>query len=68
MIIVIISPQIHAGYAAVAEIMAILKDIPLGEQKLEIGLQLRQAMFLNSILFNSESWHNVSDDDLKSNY
>ena len=40
--------------------MAILKDISLGENKLEIGLQLRQAMLLNKILFN------VSDDDLKS--
>ena len=53
------------GYATVAEILAILKDIPLGQHKLEIGLQLRQAMFLNGVLFNSEAWHDVSDDDLK---
>ena len=32
------------GYAIVAEIMAILNQIPLGRHKLEIGLQLRQAM------------------------
>ena len=53
------------GYAIVAEIMAILKDIPLGEHMMEIGLQLRQAMFLNGILFNSEAWHNVSENDIK---
>ena len=35
------------GYAAVSEIMAILKDIPLGEHKMEIGLHLRQAVLLN---------------------
>ena len=53
------------GYAAVSEILAILKDIPLGEHKMEIGLHLRQAMLLNAILYNSESWHNVADEDLK---
>ena len=53
------------GYAAASEILAILKDIPLGEHKMEIGLHLRQAMLINAILFNSEAWHNVVDDDLK---
>ena len=32
---------------------------------MEIGLQLRQAMFLNSILYNSEAWHGVSNEDMK---
>ena len=32
------------GYTAVSEILAILKDIPLGSHKMEIGLHLRQAM------------------------
>ena len=49
------------GYAAVAEILAILEEIPLGEHKMEIGLQLRQAMLLNGMLFNSEVWHSISD-------
>ena len=43
------------GYAAVAEILAILEEIPLGEHKMEIGLQLRQAMLLNGMLFNFEA-------------
>ena len=53
------------GYAIVAEILAILKDIPLGQHMMEIGLQLRQAMLLNGILYNSEAWHDISDDDIK---
>ena len=53
------------GYAIVADIMAILKDIPLGEHKMEIGLMLRQAMLINGILFNSEAWHDVSVEDIK---
>ena len=53
------------GYAIVAEILAILKDIPLGQHMMEIGLQLRQAMLLNGILYNREAWHDISDDDIK---
>ena len=49
----------------VAEILAIIKDIPLGQYKIEIGLKLRQAMLLNMLLFNSEAWHDVSDAEIK---
>ena len=41
--------------------MAILEEIPLGRFKDEIGLRLRQAMLLNGILYNSESWHSVTE-------
>ena len=47
--------------AIVAEILAILDDIPLGKYKMEIGLKLRQAMLLNGVLFNSEAWHGVTN-------
>ena len=53
------------GYGMVAEILAIIKDIPLGQYKIEIGLKLRQAMLLNMLLFNSEAWHDVSDAEIK---
>ena len=42
-------------YGMVAEILAIVNDIPLGKYKMEIGLKLRQARLLNGTLFNSES-------------
>ena len=32
---------------------------------MQIGLQLRQAMLLNGMLFNSEVWHNISEDEVK---
>ena len=48
-----------------AEIIAILDDIPLGKYKIDIGLKLREAMLLNGILFNSEAWHNISDKEIK---
>ena len=53
------------GFAIVAEILAILEEIPLGKHKMEIGLHLRQAMLLNGILFNSEAWHDISEDEIR---
>ena len=48
-------------FGIVNEILAILDEIPLGRFKMEIGLKLRQAMFLNGILYNSEAWHALTD-------
>ena len=41
------------GYGAVNNILAITNDVPLAHWKMEAGLKLRQALFLNAILFNS---------------
>ena len=32
---------------------------------MEIGLKLRQAMLLNGILYNSEAWHGITENELK---
>ena len=42
--------------AIAAEIKAILSEIPLGKYRIQVGIQLREAMFLNGVLFNSEVW------------
>ena len=55
----------NRGFAIVAEILAILQEIPLGKFKMEIGLKLRQAMLINGILFNSKAWHNINEAELK---
>ena len=55
----------NKGYGIVSEILAILEDIPLGRYKMEIGLLLRQAMLLNGILYNSESWHSVTETEYR---
>ena len=44
------------AHAVVAEISAILSEVPLGKYRTQVGLQMRQAMFLNGVLFNSEVW------------
>ena len=44
---------------------AILSEVPLGSQRLEIGLTLRQAWFINGTLFNNEGCCAFSESDLK---
>jgi hypothetical protein len=53
------------GYGILSEIKAILEDIPLGSRRLEIGLTLREAWFINGTLFNSEVWCAYTKTDLK---
>ena len=55
----------NKGFAIAAEILAILSEVPLGKYKMEIGLQLRQAMLINGILFNSEAWHDIREEEVK---
>ena len=61
-------PNIEArkgkGYGILSNILAIVNEVPLGHWRVDAGLTLRQAMLLNGILFNSEAWHNVSQNDL----
>ena len=49
------------GDGIVAEIVSIIKEIPLGKHKTEVALKLREAMLINGILYNSEAWHGVTN-------
>ena len=53
------------GYGIIADIMYLLKAIPNGKHRTKVGFELRQAWFLNSVLLNMESWHNLKDHQLK---
>ena len=57
--------RISKGYGILANITAILTDIPLGYRKVEIGLELRQALWINGILHNSEVWQELTEEDKK---
>lgn len=59
-----IADRVVKSVASFAVIQAILKDIPLGRLRTKSSLELRQAMFLNRVLFNCETWHNIKDADI----
>ena len=46
-------------------IIAIITDIPLGKRRVKIGLKLRQAWFINGILFKSEAWSKINKSDIE---
>ena len=46
-----ISQRCIKAFSILAEIREIMQDVPLGKYKVKIGLQLRQAMFLNGVLY-----------------
>ena len=52
------------GFGIINEIIAITNEIPMAYWKVKAALQLRQAMFVNGVLFNSEAWHNIVDKDI----
>ena len=47
------------AYGIVSEIVAILREVPLGKYEIEAGLKLRNAMFLYGILTNCEIWYGI---------
>ena len=54
------------GQGAIAEIMAILNEIPFGKYRFEVAMKLRESMLLNRMLFNSEAWHGLTLADVAS--
>ena len=55
----------NKGYAIVSQIMALLKELPIGSLRTQIGLILRDAWFVNGTLYNSEAWHGMSTNTMK---
>ena len=60
-----IQSRISKGFGAISSILAIVNEIPLAHWRIEAGMKLRQAMFLNGTLFNSEAWHGIKDDEVE---
>ena len=54
------------GNGILADIRAILEEIPLGNRRLETGLLLREAWFINGTMYNSEVWGSFTKADLNS--
>ena len=59
-----ICQRISRGYAIVSQIFALLGDLPVGNLRVQIGLTLRHAWLINGILFNSEAWHSITNEQI----
>ena len=54
-----ISRRRSIGLGAISDIFAILNQVSMGYQYIEIGLILRETVLMSKILLSAESWHNV---------
>ena len=48
------------GMGIICQVIKILKTVFFGSKRIEIALLLRESIFVNAILTNSEIWHNLS--------
>ena len=59
-----IENRISKAWSYVSEIGAILSEFPFGNKKIQVGLMLREAMFLNGVLHSSEAWHGITESQI----
>ena len=52
------------GWGKIATIMGILSEVDMGVHKLEVGLMLRQAILISSMLYAAGAWSGVTDKQL----
>ena len=55
----------NKGTATISSIMAILKEVSLGHHYLEIAMLLRETLFVNVILWNIETWYNLTTKEIE---
>ena len=60
-----IAKRLSRGWGRVSDILAIVSEEPLGRWRIASGLVLRKSLLVNSILFNSEAWHNFSQSQVE---
>ena len=59
-----IKARIAKGTGIVSKVMTILDTVRFGRCHFEIGILLRDSLLTSSMLFNSETWYNVSKAEL----
>ena len=57
--------RVSIGNGVIAKIKSILENMSLGKHYFKIAFLLRENLFLNGILYNSEVWPQITQQDLK---
>ena len=48
------------GFKALSQIKSLIKEVSLGKFSIQVGLILRDSIFVSKMLLNSEVWHSVT--------
>ena len=59
-----INHRVSLGNGALAQIRSILENISLGRHYFKTAFLLRESIFLNGMLFSSESWYGVTKEEV----
>ena len=54
----------NKGNSVITYIMLLLEELCFGKYYFEVAIVLRNAIFLSSIIFNSEAWYNMTNNDI----
>ena len=57
--------RVSKGIGIIAQLMSLLAEVTLGVHYFEVAMQLRESIFLNGILFNTEVWYGLKEQDMK---
>ena len=60
-----IRSRVSKGNGIIAKIKAMLENTSLGQEYFRIAFLLRESLFLNGILFASESWYGLKSDEVE---
>jgi hypothetical protein len=60
-----IEDRLNKGWGKVAAILGIIQEVDMGSRRLEVGLLLRKAILVNSLLFTAETWSGVKEKELR---
>ena len=60
-----IQDRVRRGIAAMVSIEAIMTDLNLGTHTVSVYMLLYQALFLSTMLFNSQAWSNLTKKDIE---
>jgi hypothetical protein len=60
-----IENRVSKGLGIISQIMTVLETISFGKSYYQIGLRLREAVFLNGILTNAEIWYNLNKTEIE---
>ena len=55
----------NKGWGKVSSILGILSEVDLGNRRVEVGLLLRKAILVNTLLFTSETWSGVQEAQIR---
>ena len=60
-----VQKRVSRGLGLISQVINLLESVSFGRHYIEIGLLLRESMFLSSMLYNVEVWYDISKAEVK---